>query len=156
MSVDQKIISFGQFISGQNLGNRLSFTNKTDKEQTFSLTIDSQQDTFTETVEELFAPFDNKDLPIKSTSTCFKKRAVNSQKKFNCWSIENPMSRSLCKSFVLVLAPKEQKDIVVVVQTPMRASCSDMLAKLELTNIPAETDAQQSFVEKRLDSMSRG
>ncbi len=32
VSVDQKIVSFGQFISGQTLGNRLLVTNKTNSE----------------------------------------------------------------------------------------------------------------------------
>ena len=66
-SVDQKIISFGQFISGQNLGNELLITNKTDKEQTFSLSIDESCEHFPETTSQLFAPFCREDLPFKTS-----------------------------------------------------------------------------------------
>ena len=93
-TVDQKIISFGKFISGQNLGNELVVTNKTDKEQTFTLSIDDVSERFPETANQLLAPFCPEDLPFK-TSAEEHKKAVNSQKKFNCWSIENPANRTL-------------------------------------------------------------
>jgi hypothetical protein len=70
--VDQKIISFGQFLSGQNLGNRLAVSNKTFNLQTFSLEIDGTTDTFPETAQELLAPFNQEDLPFQSTSNDFK------------------------------------------------------------------------------------
>ena len=38
--LDSKILSFGQFISGQNTGNVIEVTNKTNKTQTFHLEID--------------------------------------------------------------------------------------------------------------------
>ena len=76
-SVDQKIISFGQFISGQNLGNELLITNKTNKEQTFSLSIDQSCEHFPETTSQLLAPFCTEDLPFKS-SRKDTTRAVNS------------------------------------------------------------------------------
>ena len=62
--VDQKIMSFGKFFSGQNLGNYVSVSNKSKQEQTFSLEIDSKADTFKESTKKLLAPFNSEDLPF--------------------------------------------------------------------------------------------
>ena len=77
VSVDQKIISFGRFISGQNLGNELLVTNKTDKEQTFTMNIEDSCERFPETASELLAPFCPEDLPFQASETQTAK-AVNS------------------------------------------------------------------------------
>ena len=55
--VEQKIVTFGQYISGQSLGNEIYIYNKTSSEQTFTLTIDKDSDEFPETVKELLAPY---------------------------------------------------------------------------------------------------
>ena len=69
--------------------------------------------------------------------------------KYNCWSIENPVNRTLAKSFVFTLAPFDKRDIVVVLQTPMAASRSNMLAKLVLSKV-LDPDDQKAVVEKRI------
>lgn len=93
-SVDQKIISFGQYISGQTLGNRLQIANKTNKELTFSILVDSSEPLMAETAHDLLAPFQPEDLPFQ-THKHDKSQAVNSQTKFKSWAIENPVSRTL-------------------------------------------------------------
>ena len=77
------------------------------------MSIDNSCSHFAETADQLFAPFCPEDLPFK-TSAKDTSRAVNSQKKYNCWSIENPVNRTLQKSFVFTLAPFDKKDFVVV------------------------------------------
>lgn len=137
---------FGKFLSGQNLGNYVSVSNKSKLEQTFSLDIASKPDTFKESAKQLLAPFNSEDLPFQTHKS--NDLAENSQSKFNCWSIENPSSKTLSKQIVFTLGPKETKDFVVVLQTPMTVSQRDLFAKLVLTHVP-ETTAQ-SIVEKRI------
>ncbi len=45
----------------------------------------------------------------------------------------------------------ESKEFIVVLQTPMTASCSDMLAKIQLQHIK-EDEEPMSFVQKRIDN----
>ena len=78
VSIDQKIISFGRFISGQNLGNELLVTNKTDKEQTFTMNIEDSCEHFPETASELLGPFCPEDLPFQASSETQTSKAVNS------------------------------------------------------------------------------
>ena len=74
---------------------------------------------------------------------------MNSQAKFRCWSIENPTNRTIQKSFMTHLGPNESTDLVVVLQSPMKASCADLIAKLAITHVPSDDEAS-SFVEKRV------
>ena len=46
IEVDSPIITFGQFISGQNLGNQLTITNKTNCKKTFELKLDTEVATY--------------------------------------------------------------------------------------------------------------
>ena len=74
---------------------------------------------------------------------------MNSQAKFRCWSIENPTNRTIQKSFMTHLGPNESTDLVVVLQSPMKASCADLIAKLAITHVPSDDEAS-SFIEKRV------
>lgn len=103
---------------------------------------------FTETVYELLKPFNSEDLPFKPTSGDITK-ALNSQFRFKSWFIENPVSRTLQRSFVTQLAPFESREFVVVLQTPMTISSAEMLSKFQITHVPSE-DEPSTFVEKRL------
>jgi len=79
--VDQKIVSFGQFFSGQTLGNRLKLTNKSAKELTLHLFIEESQTHFTESAHAILSSFCPSDLPF-TTSKKDKRPAKNSQSKF--------------------------------------------------------------------------
>ena len=50
---------------------------------------------------------------------------------------------------MFTLAPYDKKDFVVVLQTPMAASRSDMLAKLVLSKV-LDSEDQKATVEKRI------
>lgn len=126
-------------------------TNKTAKEMTISLNLDESSHRFPETAKSLLAPFCPQDLPFHPSSSSDLDRAQNSQKKFRCWSIENPVNKTLQKSVVVSLAPGEAQGFVIALQTPMSASCADLLAKLVLTHIPDEAEqTQRTIVEKRI------
>ncbi len=106
--MDQQIISFGKFISGQTLGNELLLLNKSDKEQSFTVMIDQSGARFAETAKDLLGEYCCEDLPFEpSFVKNDQKMAVNSERKFNCWSIENPACKTLQKSITLSLQPKQ-------------------------------------------------
>ena len=69
VQVDQKIVTFGRFISGQTLGNRITIMNKTAREQMFVLEIDESSLSFNESVCELLSPYNPNDLPISAKNT---------------------------------------------------------------------------------------
>ena len=162
--VEQKIVTFGQYISGQSLGNEIYIYNKTSNEQTFTLSIDKTSDEFPETVKELLAPYCPQDLPFEPDD---ESQAVNSQRKYNCWSIEDPLSKTLQPSIMFKVAPRENKRIIVVLMSPMQATSSNMLAKVVLNHLTTSNLMQSgsnqirsaianTFVEKRIGSYSTG
>ena len=140
LGIDQNIVSYGQFISGQTLGNEVLLTNQSDKEQSFTMMLDKSQKRFPETAKDLLADFNSEDLPFES-SMSDQKQAVNSENKFECWSIENPISKTLQKSITCTIAPKETLRLIVVLQTPMTVSCADLFAKLIICHIPDREDS---------------
>ena len=79
-----------------------------------SLGIADAEQSFIETVRELLAPFNGSDLPFTGSAKSSRK-AVNSQAKFKCWSIENPVNRTLQRSFLTQLEPYESREFVVVI-----------------------------------------
>ena len=109
-AVDQKILSFGQFISGRTIGNQITLTNKTGREQTFSLAFDQEAE-FKESASQLLKPFCPEDLPFAPQG---REHATNSEVAFRCWAVENPENRVLQKSLVFTMAPWERKQFVLV------------------------------------------
>ena len=93
-------MSFGQFISGKNLGQEITIENLTDEDQTLSLALDNTSARFSESVSELLAPFHPEDLPF-SASPGDSEPAANAQQKFKCWSIENPSDKVLSKEILI-------------------------------------------------------
>ena len=104
VEVDSPIMTFGQFMSGQNLGNQIQITNKTGAKRTFELSIDVITDTYEQTSKEIFSAFVEDDLPYKVDNTkCF-----NSEKLLKCWFIENPQTRTIEKTVLFELDPHEK------------------------------------------------
>ena len=86
VEIDSPIITFGQFISGQNLGNQLTITNKTNVKKTFELKLDTEVETYEQSSKQIFSMFVEDDLPFRGTD----EKATNSEHLLNCWFIENP------------------------------------------------------------------
>ena len=57
VKTDSRILSFGQFISGQNLGNVIEVTNKTNMKQTFQFEIDQRNEKYQKCSKDLLRDF---------------------------------------------------------------------------------------------------
>ena len=80
----------------------------------------------------MFDPYYEEDLPFKG---CDKTPVVNSEHKFNCWFIEEPVKKQLEKSVVVVLPAERSLELIVVVKAPM-LNAFDLLSYIEITHIP--------------------
>ena len=115
------------------------------------MAVDESCQYFPESAAALLAPYNKEDLPFTQNEGS----AVNAQKKFKkSWSIENPVNRTLAKSVVFKLGAHESQDFVIVLQAPMTVSCFNMMGKLTLNLIPAESD-RKSLIEKRIVGNSK-
>lgn len=143
--VSQEIVSFGKYISGKNLGYPLTLRNKTTRDQQFTVGIDESTVHYAESMRQIFGKY--LDLPFKVPSSD-DRMALNSERKFKCWFVENPLTSSMQKSFVLRVPAQQERKLIVILRSPMDASCADMMAKLLVTLVPEE--GQQTFYERRI------
>ena len=79
-------MTFGHFMSGQNLGNQIQVTNKTGVKRTLEITIDGTTEIYAQSSAQIFTAFVEDDLPFKVDS----EKATNSENLLKCWWIENP------------------------------------------------------------------
>jgi len=48
----------------------------------------------------------------------YKEKIINSEVKYECWFIENPVSKELTKKITLKLGPQAQQKFIIVVRSP--------------------------------------
>jgi len=113
---------------GKLLGANLSITNKTYSEQIIELSIDVSNYTFSKKglIENFPAlaqkPNDLANYPIpfslQPTSTDRKDKILNTEMRYECWFIENPVTKELTKRITLKLGPKATQEFVIVIKSP--------------------------------------
>lgn len=91
LDIDSNVINYGQFICGKILGSTLLLTNISDEEQVITMSI-SRQQTFD--CDGIFGQYNRDELPFDYNDGAFIK---NSEIEFNCWFIENPITKELQK-----------------------------------------------------------
>ena len=147
LELDVPIINYGSFISTKVLGSTLQLTNKTKQEQIFQLNIDTDNVEYTESTKKMFDPYYEEDLPFRGTEAS---PVINSENKYNCWFIEDPIKKSLEKSVTLILPPAESLELIVVVKAPMTNSLN-MLSFINISHVTEDVEAKkQTYVEKRI------
>ena len=124
--IDQRVITFNTFLPGKMLGSTLVVVNKTDCEQIIELSVDQSSYAFkkssiinmfpqTKDTDRNLIPFELND----THSPNYKEKAINSEMKFECWYIENPVSKELTKRITLKLGPNAEQDFIIVLRSPM-------------------------------------
>jgi len=71
-----------------------------------------------------------------------KDKIVNSEIKYECWFIENPVSKELTKRITLKLGPKARQDFIIVVRSPHLKQAQNMLS---LINVGLLTYRDEQF-----------
>ena len=100
--------------------------NKTDCEQIIELSVEQNRYTFRkQEIVHMFPAIkdsDNKVMPFAINDTQspnYKEKITNSEMKFECWYIENPVSKELTKRITLKLSPRAEQDFIIVLRSPM-------------------------------------
>jgi hypothetical protein len=75
-------------------------------------------------------------------SPSYKEKVINSEMKYECWFIENPVSRELTKRITLKLGPKAEQEFIIVVRSPSLKVPQNMLT---LLNIGLMTYQEEKF-----------
>ena len=89
LDVDSNVINYGQFICGKILGSTLQLSNISDKDQVVTMSI-SKEKQFK--CDAIFGQYNREELPFQYKDGSMIK---NSEIEFNCWFIENPVSKEL-------------------------------------------------------------
>lgn len=89
LDVDSNVINYGQFVCGKILGSTLLLTNISNKDQivTMSISKDKQYD-----CDQIFGQYNRDELPFEYSDGV---KVNNSELEYNCWFIENPVSKEL-------------------------------------------------------------
>jgi len=96
----------------------------------------------------MFDPYYEEDLPFCGTDVT---PVINSENKYNCWFIEDPIKKQLEKTVTVILPAGGSLELIVVVKAPMLASCN-MLSFIEITHITDNHKVNNTFIEKRIGS----
>ena len=91
MDVDSNVINYGQFICGKILGSTLLLTNISQVDQLIKLSISKQKKY---DCDSIFGQYNRDELPFEYRDGTGIK---NSEIEFNCWFIENPITKELQK-----------------------------------------------------------
>lgn len=73
----------------------------------------------------------------------------NSEKEFNCWFIENPLSKELQKKISVKIGPNQNQEFIVVVKAP-----KNKLTERIVSFIDIEMEEKPDFNQKQLDHKS--
>lgn len=125
----------------------LELKNKTNEEQTILVEIDR------ETVEypnSVFETFEEKDLPFKVDKCA---NTANAEKRFDCFFIENPATKSLDKSIFVKLAPGHTSQVLFVLRAPHAVTKANLLVKALVHHVT--DNSASTVVEKRIDESNR-
>lgn len=89
LDIDSNVINYGQFICGKILGSTLLLSNISKEDQIVTMNISKEK---TYPCDTIFGQYNREELPFSYKDGTFIK---NSEIEFNCWFIENPVSKEL-------------------------------------------------------------
>lgn len=94
------MINYGQFICGKILGSTLLLSNISDEDQVVTMKI-SKKDNYD--CDTIFGQYNREELPFQYKDGT---QIRNSEQEFNCWHIENPVSKELQKQLTIKIGPQ--------------------------------------------------
>ena len=110
------------------LGSTLVVVNNTECEQIIELSVDQNSYAFRKQPLVQMFPQVARDSTSMAVPLPFaiddahlpgaKDKFTNSEMKFECWYIENPVSKELTKRITLKLGPKAEQDFIIVLRSP--------------------------------------
>ena len=148
IDVDSNVINYGQFICGKILGSTLLLSNISEEDQIVTMSISNKQ---VFNCDEIFGPYNRDELPFDyKDGTTIK----NSEVEFNCWFIENPVSKELQKAITLKIGPGMSQEFIVVVKAPKNRLESKIVSFIDIQM--TEDQYQTGKAEKHLTKGAKG
>lgn len=65
--------------------------------------------------DSIFGQYNREELPFEYKDGSYIK---NSEMEFNCWFIENPISKELQKQITLKIGPQMSQEFIIVIKAP--------------------------------------
>ena len=124
--MDSNVINYGQFICGKILGSTLQLSNTSDKDQVVTMSI-SKEKQFK--CDAIFGQYNREELPFQYKDGTMIK---NSEIEFNCWFIENPVSKELQKTITLKIGPQMSQEFIIVVKAPKNRLQSRIVSFIDI------------------------
>lgn len=126
IDVDSTVINYGQFICGKILGSTLMLSNISDEDQIITMSINQEAGY---DCDSIFGQYNRHELPFNyKDGTSIK----NSEIEFNCWFIENPISKELQKSITLKMGPNMSQEFIIVVKAPKNRLQSRIVSFIDI------------------------
>jgi hypothetical protein len=114
-----------------------------DKDQFVSMSI-TKKETFEADV--IFGQYNREELPFAyEDGTQIK----NSENEFNCWFIENPLSKELQKKISVKIGPNQNQEFIIVVKAP-----KNKLTERIVSFIDIQMEEKPVITQKQIDHKS--
>lgn len=120
------MINYGQFICGKILGSTLLLNNLSDQEQIVTMNLCGKKYF---NCDDVFGQYNREELPFSYEDGT---KIMNSELEFNCWYIENPVSKDLQKQITLKISPKSSQEFIIVVKAPKNKLQSRVVSFIEI------------------------
>lgn len=147
LDIDSNVINYGQFICGKILGSTLLLTNISNEEQVINMCI-SRQAKFD--CDAIFGQYNRDELPFEYQDGAFIK---NSEIEFNCWFIENPITKELQKQITLKIGPQMSQEFIIVIKAPKNRLQAKIVSFIDIQMC---NDDGPAPVEKHVSHSSTG
>ena len=143
IDVDSNVINYGQFICGKILGSTLLLSNISGQDQILTLQI-SKKAVFC--CDEIFGQYNRGELPFQYEDGT---TITNSENDYQCWYIENPVSKELQKQITVKIGPEMSQEFIIVVKAPKNKLLERVVSFIDIQM----TNDLGSNTEKRLSRM---
>ena len=79
--------------------------------------------------DEIFGQYNREELPFSYRDGT---QITNSEMDYNCWFIENPVSKELQKNITLKMGPKMSQEFIIVIKAPKNKLCSKVASFIDI------------------------
>lgn len=146
LDIDSNVINYGQFICGKILGSTLLLTNTSNEDQVINMGI-SRLAKFD--CDAIFGQYNRDELPFDYQDGAFIK---NSETEFNCWFIENPITKELQKQITLKIGPQMSQEFIIVIKAPKNRLQAKIVSFIDIQMV---SDEKSTAVEKHVSHSSK-
>ena len=102
--------------------------------------------------DEIFGQYNREELPFGYDDNTQIKNAEN---QFNCWFIENPVSKELQKKITLKIGPGMSQEFIIVVKAPKNKLQSRIVSFVEIELEESEKATEKHVSHKKSEVMNK-